>query len=125
TQGPDKNATINMSTLLQRRATLIGSSLRQRTPDQKGAIGARLLQEGWPKLPARSSIAPLIDSVHPLADVVEVHEYFDGGAHIGKIVLIAGREPACTSSRPPPSCLPARFPGARRMRRAIRARRFA
>ena len=87
-QGPDKNATINMSTLLRRRATLIGSSLRQRTPDQKGAIAARLLQEVWPKLPARSSIAPLIDSVHPLADVVEVHEYFDGGAHIGKIVLI-------------------------------------
>ena len=88
TQGPDKNATINMTTLLQRRATLIGSSLRQRTPDQKGAIAARLLQEVWPKLPARSSIAPLIDSVHPLADVVKVHEYFDGGAHIGKIVLI-------------------------------------
>jgi len=88
TQGPEKRATIDMGALLRRRATLIGSSLRQRTPAQKGDIAARLLKEVWPKLPARSPIVPLIDSVHPLADVVKVHEYFDGGAHIGKIVLI-------------------------------------
>jgi NADPH:quinone reductase-like Zn-dependent oxidoreductase len=57
-------------------------------PGLKVAIAAGLLKEVWPKLPARHPIAPLIDSVHPLADVVKVHEYFDSGAHIGKIVLI-------------------------------------
>ncbi len=88
TQGPEKHATIDMGALLRRRATLIGSSLRQRSPEQKGAITADLLKEVWPKLPARNPIVPLIDSVHPLADVVKVHEYFDGGSHIGKIVLI-------------------------------------
>jgi len=88
TQGPDSHATLDMSALLRRRATLIGSSLRQRSAEQKGAIAAALLKEVWPKLPARDPIAPLIDSVHPLADVVKVHEYFDGGSHIGKIVLI-------------------------------------
>jgi putative PIG3 family NAD(P)H quinone oxidoreductase len=88
TQGPDKRASIDMSTLLKRRATIIGSSLRHRTPDQKGEIAAGLLEHVWPKLPARSPIAPLVDSVHPLKDAAKVHEYFDSGAHIGKIVLV-------------------------------------
>lgn len=88
TQGPDKRATIDMSTLLKRRATIIGSSLRHRTPDQKGEITTGLLAQVWPKLGARSPIAPLVDSVHPLKDAAKVHEYFDSGAHIGKIVLV-------------------------------------
>jgi putative PIG3 family NAD(P)H quinone oxidoreductase len=88
TQGPDKHATIDMSMLLKRRATIIGSSLRHRTPDQKGEIAAGLLEHVWPKLSARSPIAPLVDSVHPLKDAAKVHEYFDSGAHIGKIVLV-------------------------------------
>ena len=87
TQGADKRATIDMSTLLKRRATIIGSALRHRTPDQKGEIAAGLLEHVWPKLPARAPIAPLVDSIHPLEDAARVHEYFDSGAHIGKIVL--------------------------------------
>jgi len=87
TQGADKHATLDMSTLLKRRATIIGSALRHRTNDQKGEIAAGLLEHVWPKLPARAEIAPLVDSVHPLKDAARVHEYFDSGAHIGKIVL--------------------------------------
>lgn len=87
TQGDDKRATIDMSTLLRRRATIIGSALRHRTNDQKGEIAAGLLEHVWPKLPARAAIAPLVDSIHPLKDAARVHEYFDSGAHIGKIVL--------------------------------------
>ncbi len=87
TQGPDKRATIDMSTLLRRRATIIGSALRHRTPAQKGEIAQGLLEQVWPKLPARTAVVPLVDSVHPLKDAARVHEYFDSGAHIGKIVL--------------------------------------
>ena len=87
TQGPDKHARIDMNTLLRRRASIIGSSLRQRTNDQKGEIAAGLLEQVWPKLPMRAPIVPLVDSVHPLKDAARVHEYFDSGAHIGKIVL--------------------------------------
>lgn len=88
TQGPDKRATIDMSTLARRRGTIIATSLRSRTPDEKGRIAAQLLEQVWPKLPARAPIAPLIDSVHPLKDAAQVHEYFDSGVHIGKIVLV-------------------------------------
>lgn len=88
TQGPEKRATIDMNTLIRKRGTMIASSLRQRPIAEKGEIAAGLAAEIWPKLPARSPIFPLVDSVHPLADVVKVHEYFDGGAHVGKIVLV-------------------------------------
>lgn len=88
TQGPEKRATIDMSTLIRRRGTIIASALRSRTPDEKGLIAAGLLEHVWPRLPARSPIAPLIDSVHPLKDTAQVHEYFDSGVHIGKIVLV-------------------------------------
>lgn len=88
TQGSDKRATINMNTLIHRRGTIVASHLRSRTPDEKGIIAKDLLRHVWPKLPARDRVTPLIDSVHPLADVARVHEYFDSGAHIGKIVLV-------------------------------------
>lgn len=87
TQGPDKKATLDMSTLLRKNGTIIASRLRHRTPDEKAVITRGLRDQVWPKLPARSPIVPLIDSVHSLEDVMQAHEYFDSGAHIGKIVL--------------------------------------
>jgi len=88
TQGPDKHATLDMSLLLRRRASIVASGLRWRTPQEKGAIAAELLRQVWPRLPARDPVAPLVDSVHPLRDAARVHAYFDGGAHVGKIVLV-------------------------------------
>ncbi len=88
TQGPDKRATIDMRVLIRKRASLIASGLRWRTPQEKGAIAAELLALVWPLLPARQPFAPLVDSVHPLADAAKVHAYFDSGAHVGKIVLV-------------------------------------
>ena len=93
TQGPDKRATIDMNSLIRRRGTIIASTLRWRTPDEKGAIAEGLLRHVWPKLAARSPIAPLIDSVHPLKEAARVHEYFDSGVHSGKIVLIPEEKP--------------------------------
>ncbi len=87
TQGSDKHAALDMSTLLKKRGTIFGASLRWRTPDEKGVIASGLLEQVWPKLPARNPIAPLIDSVHPLHEAARVHEYFDSGVHVGKIVL--------------------------------------
>ena len=55
---------------------------------EKGVVAADLLAKVWPKLAARNPVFPLVDSVHPLADAAKVHEYFDRGAHVGKIVLV-------------------------------------
>lgn len=88
TQGTDKWARINMNTLIHRRGTIIASHLRSRTPDEKGVIAADLLRLVWPKLASRHLVAPVIDSVRPLREAAAVHEYFDSGAHTGKIVLV-------------------------------------
>jgi len=88
TQGPEKIATIDMRTLIQKRGTILASALRWRSPAEKGVIARGLLEQVWPLLPARLPVFPLIDSVHPLADAAKVHEYFDNGAHVGKIVLV-------------------------------------
>jgi putative PIG3 family NAD(P)H quinone oxidoreductase len=88
TQGPDKRATIDMSQLIQRRASLIASGLRWRSPQEKGAIAAQLLSHVWPRLAERTHIVPVVDSVHPLADAARVHAYFDSGTHVGKIVMV-------------------------------------
>ena len=88
TQGADKTAVVDMRTLLQKRATILGSALRWRAPAEKGLIAAGLRDEVWPKLGAKDPVFPLVDSVHPLADAQQVHEYFDAGRHVGKIVLV-------------------------------------
>ena len=88
TQGEDKTAVVNMRTLLHKRGTILGSALRWRSPAEKGLIAAGLREQVWPKLPARTPIFPIVDSVHPLGDAAKVHEYFDSGAHVGKIVLV-------------------------------------
>ena len=68
TQGPEKRATIDMNTLIRRRGTIIALDAAVRARRTKRAlIAAGLLEHVWPKLPARSPIAPLIDSVHPLS----------------------------------------------------------
>lgn len=88
TQSADKSATIDMRMVLQKRATIVGSAMRWRSPAEKGAIAAGLREQVWPKLAARKPVFPLVDSTHPLADAARVHEYFDRGAHVGKIILI-------------------------------------
>ena len=64
------------------------SALRWRSPAERGEIARGLRERVWPLLPARSPVYPLVDSVHPLAEAAKVHEYFDSGAHVGKIILV-------------------------------------
>lgn len=72
---------------MTKRARVLGSTMRSRTPAQKGEIVQRLLRDVWPLLPAKNPIRPVIDRVFPLRDARLAHERLEGGAHIGKIVL--------------------------------------
>jgi NADPH:quinone reductase len=82
-----RTAEIDLARLLSRRATILGSSLRPRTAEQKAAIARELAQHIWPLLPARDPIAPVVDSVYPFERAAEAHARLDSSAHIGKIVL--------------------------------------
>jgi putative PIG3 family NAD(P)H quinone oxidoreductase len=89
TQG-GRSGELDIAKLMSKRARLMGSTMRARTPAQKGEVARRLLRDVWPLLPAKNPIRPVIDSVFPLTDARRAHERMENGSHIGKIVLTSG-----------------------------------
>ncbi|MBV9574475.1 MAG: NAD(P)H-quinone oxidoreductase [Acidobacteriales bacterium] len=87
TQG-GRTAELDIGKMMMKRARLMGSTMRVRTPEQKGEVAARLKREVWPLLPVKKSIRPVIDSTFPLTEAWRAHERIESGEHIGKIVLV-------------------------------------
>lgn len=83
-----RTAELNLGMLMQRRAAVMGSALRSRSVQEKGAIARRLLERVWPLLPARDPVRPVIDSTFPLENAAAAHRRLEESAHVGKIVLI-------------------------------------
>lgn len=79
-------AEINLMQVMLKRLTLTGSTLRPRSPEEKGKIAAALEEKVWP-LFAQGRIRPVIDSTFPLRDAAQAHRRLEDPAHIGKIVL--------------------------------------
>lgn len=79
---------LDLGELMMKRGRIMGSTMRIRTPEQKGEIARRLLTDVWPLLPAKQPIWPIVDSTFPLADAARAHERLESGVHIGKIVLV-------------------------------------
>lgn len=86
TQG-GRRAEIDFAKLMAKRAKVMGSTMRARSPREKGEVARRLLGEIWPSLPAKDYIKPVIDTTFPLRDARLAHERMEAGEHIGKIVL--------------------------------------
>lgn len=78
---------LNIATIMQRRLTVTGSTLRIRSVEQKGAIAAALRQHVWPLLEA-GTVAPVIHATFPLRDAAAAHRLMESGAHVGKLVLV-------------------------------------
>ena len=81
-----ETTTISLRRLLMNRLTITGSTLRIRTPREKGAIAAALEREIWPLI-VSGAVRPLIDGVFPLAAASDAHRRLESGAVVGKIVL--------------------------------------
>jgi NADPH:quinone reductase len=82
-------ATIPIFRIMQKRLILTGSTLRARSPVEKGAIAARLLETVWPMI-AAGLLRPMVHATFPLAQAAEAHAALEAGDHIGKIVLTVG-----------------------------------
>ena len=65
---------------------ITGSTLRPRTPAEKGVIARELLQHVWPLL-EQGTVAPVIHQIFPLADAAAAHRLMEAGTHIGKLIL--------------------------------------
>ena len=79
-------AEIDFSVMMRKRAWITGSTLRPRTPVEKGAIAVELKRHVWPLLEA-GTVKPIIYKVFPLAQASEAHRLMEAGTHIGKLVL--------------------------------------
>jgi putative PIG3 family NAD(P)H quinone oxidoreductase len=82
-------AEINIPTIMQRRLTITGSTLRARSIAEKGAIAAAVRTHVWPLLES-GAVKPVIHATFPLARAADAHRVMEAGEHIGKLVLIAG-----------------------------------
>jgi NADPH2:quinone reductase len=80
-------ASLNLRFVLQKRLTITGSTLRARTPDEKGAIARAVHKAVWP-LFASGAVRPLVHATVPLAEAARAHEALEAGQVIGKVVLI-------------------------------------
>ncbi len=79
-------AEINLLTLMLKRLTIAGSTLRQRDNAFKAKIARKLLEKVWPLL-SNGQIKPVIDSTFALCDAAKAHERMESNQHIGKIIL--------------------------------------
>ena len=77
---------INLWSVMAKRLTITGSTLRGRDDDFKGQITEQLRQQVWPLL-ENGSVKPIIDSVFPLASAEQAHQRLISGQHFGKIIL--------------------------------------
>jgi putative PIG3 family NAD(P)H quinone oxidoreductase len=82
-------STLSLRPLLEKRLSIMGSLLRPRSPDEKGAIARALLEQVWPLIEA-GAVRPIIHATFPLERAAEAHALMESGAHIGKIVLLVG-----------------------------------
>jgi NADPH2:quinone reductase len=79
-------AEINLLTVMSKRLTLTGSTLRARSVAQKAAVAEAVRRNVWPLLSA-GRVRPLIHETFPLAAASEAHQLMESSRHIGKIVL--------------------------------------
>ena len=80
-------ASLDLRAVLQKRLTLTGSTLRPRSPAEKGAIARELEEHVWPLLD-RGDVRPIVKGEFPLERAADAHRELESGAVIGKLVLI-------------------------------------
>jgi putative PIG3 family NAD(P)H quinone oxidoreductase len=79
-------ANVNFAPMLMKRLSLLATTLRARSNDEKGTIRDALLREVWPLI-AAGTVKPVVDRIYPLAEANAAHKRMAGSAHIGKILL--------------------------------------
>ena len=79
-------AGIPLRPILKRGIRLIGSTLRSRSPEEKGRILAELEREVWPKF-AAGAVRPLVYREFPIGEVEAAHAVLERHENAGKVVL--------------------------------------
>ena len=77
---------ISLRPLLTKGLHLVGSMLRNRTPEFKAYILSELVKNVWPKI-EDGTIRPVIYKVLPITEAEAAHAILERGENIGKVVL--------------------------------------
>ena len=79
-------ATIDLTQLLMKRATLSGSTLRRLTPQEKARCFSEVNEHMMP-LVATGRMTPLMDKTFALNEALAAQDYMASGTHAGKLLL--------------------------------------
>ena len=79
-------ASVDLGTIMRRRLTVTGSTLRARDENFKTMAARAVKEKVWPLLEA-GTIAPVISATFPLAQATDAHRLMESSQHIGKIIL--------------------------------------
>ncbi len=79
-------AEIDIRSIMQKRITMTGSTLRPRPVAEKIELAKGILETVWPWVES-GKVKPLIHATFPLAQAQEAHNLLESGAVAGKIVL--------------------------------------
>jgi len=81
-----KDVNVDLSTVMSKRLTITGSTLRSRDVAFKSAIAANLVKYIWPLI-ASGKIKPVVNKIFPLQKAAEAHALMESGDLIGKVIL--------------------------------------
>ncbi|ALL14603.1 NAD(P)H-quinone oxidoreductase [Caulobacter henricii] len=73
--------------IMQKRATITGSTLRPRSADEKARLAAEIERVVWPWI-AAGKLKPVVDATFPLEQAGKAHAHLEAGEHVGKVVLV-------------------------------------
>jgi putative PIG3 family NAD(P)H quinone oxidoreductase len=78
---------LNLLTVMIKRLTITGSTLRARDADEKARLARAIEEHVWPWLTSGAVRIP-VDRRFPLAQAGEAHAWLEQGAQFGKVVLV-------------------------------------
>lgn len=84
-------APVPLWTVMRRRLTLTGSTLRARDGAFKAMVADELYRTVWPHV-AEGRLKPVIDRTFAFDEAADAHRRMEAGDHVGKIVLTIGEE---------------------------------
>ncbi len=77
---------VNLLYIMNKQLKISGSTLRSRTPEQKGKIVDQVMRDIWPII-EEGDYKPTIYQTFKMEDVNLAHELMESSNHIGKIIL--------------------------------------
>jgi len=78
---------LNLLTVMMKRLTITGSTLRARDADEKARLARAIEEHVWPWL-ASGAVRIPVDRRFALAQAGEAHAWLEQGAQFGKVVLV-------------------------------------